>query len=154
MKATVGYIPSAECQKRNGYVEGSLVSYENQTMEFGELDSVSGSQYLNPAAFGTPEKTVHLVPKRLGNAPRYLPTTRGFALLQEDLSLIKRTDLGFREGANFEIRFDFVNLFNRTQLNAPRTVDVTSPNFGKIFYKGGTPRSIQAGIRDNKSLSG
>ena len=30
MKATVGYIPGAECQKRNGYVEGSFVSYENQ----------------------------------------------------------------------------------------------------------------------------
>lgn len=30
MKATVGYIPSAECLKRNGYVEGTFVSYENQ----------------------------------------------------------------------------------------------------------------------------
>ena len=30
MKATVGYIPNAECQKRTGHVEGTFVSYENQ----------------------------------------------------------------------------------------------------------------------------
>jgi len=126
-----------------------VLSYEKQTVEVGELDSVNGSQYLIPAAFSTPDKTAKNVPARLGDAPRWLPTTRQFALLQEDLSLIKRTDLGFREGATFEIRFDFINLFNRNRLDAPITTNVTSPSFGKIRFKTGIPRNIQAGLRIN-----
>jgi hypothetical protein len=133
----------------NPGIRPDVVSYDKQTVEVSELDSANGSQYLNPAAFGTPEKTTNNVPLRLGNSPRYLPTAREFALLQEDLSLIKRTDLGFREGATFEIRFDFINLLNRTQLDSPRNMNVTDPNFGKIFFKKANPRNIQAGLRIN-----
>jgi hypothetical protein len=123
--------------------------YDNQTVPTGELDPLAGTQYLNPDAFGTPPKTNRNVPLRFGTAPRWLPHTRGFASLQEDLSLIKRTDLGFREGANLEIRFDFINLFNRTQWSAPNS-NVASANFGKIFSKGGIdPRTVQAGLRIN-----
>ncbi|HEY2934553.1 MAG TPA: TonB-dependent receptor [Acidobacteriota bacterium] len=112
------------------------------------IDPINGSAYLNPAAFGTPPKTARNVPLRLGNAPRWLPNLRGFALYTEDLSLIKKTYLGFREGSNLEIRFDAVNIFNRTIIGGPNT-DVTSPRFGKIFGKGnaGGPRNIQLGLR-------
>jgi len=126
-----------------------LDGYDNQTVARGELDPIFGTQYLNPAAFGNPPKTNNNVPLRFGTAPRWLPHTRGFALLQEDLSLIKRTDLGFREGANLEIRFDLSNLFNRTQWSNPN-INVASANFGKVLSKGGiTPRTIQAGLRIN-----
>jgi hypothetical protein len=63
--------------------------------------------------------------------------------------LIKRTDLGFREGANFEIRFDMLNFFNRTRWSGPNT-NLDSANFGTVRSKGGLgARTIQAGLRIN-----
>jgi hypothetical protein len=140
---TGGYVDDAIF---NPGIRPDIVS-EDQTVSRGELDPINGTQYLNSSAFGTPPKTANNVPQRFGNAPRWLPRTRAFAYLQEDVSLIKRTDLGFREGANFEIRFDMLNFFNRTQWSGPNT-DVTSANFGKVFSKGGQgPRTVQLGIR-------
>jgi hypothetical protein len=87
------------------------------------------------------------VPLHLGNAPRYLSNLRNFARFGEDLSLIKRTDLGFREGMNFELRIDVVNLFNRIGICGPST-DTNDPvNFGRVFGKCGGPRNIQIGGR-------
>jgi hypothetical protein len=120
---------------------------DNQTVgSVGAVDPVNGTQYLNPEAFGAPPSTANGVPERLGNAPRHLPSTRSFAVYSEDVSLIKRTDLPFREGMNLEIRFDFTNIFNRTRNNGPDT-DLSSSDFGKFFGKGGAPRNIQAGLR-------
>jgi len=138
----------------SGYVDDALfnpgirpdVISGDQTVDPGELDPLNGTAYLNPSAFGTPPKTDKNVPLRFGTAPRWLPNTRTFTLLQEDISLIKRTDLGFREGANFEIRFDMINFFNRTRWSGPNT-DVTSSDFGRVFSKGGGPRRVQFGLR-------
>jgi hypothetical protein len=111
------------------------------------LDPVNGTPYLNPNAFGIPPHTSSNVPLRLGNAPRWMPNLRGFASLSEDFSLVKKTGLKFREGANFEIRMDATNLLNRVQFNGPST-DVTDPSsFGRIFGKGGGSRNIQLGLR-------
>lgn len=111
-----------------------------------QIDVDSGTQYLNPDAFGPPPTTDNGVPIRFGTAPRYLSQVRGFRRFDEDLSLIKRTSLGFREGANFEIRLDMTNMFNRTRIGDPVT-DVGDPNFGRIFEKFHAPRRIQAGLR-------
>jgi len=123
---------------------------DNQTVSVGDLDPVNGTQYLNPAAFALQPATDNGIPTRFGNATRYLPSTRGFAYVNEDVSLIKRTDLPFREGMNLEIRFDFINFFNRVQNGGPDT-SVDSSTFGKFFSKGGSagPRNIQAGLRIN-----
>ena len=111
------------------------------------VDPLAGSPYLNPAAFSNPPLTNRNVPIRLGNGPRWLPNLRGFAVWGEDFSVIKRTDLGFREGANIEFRADIVNLFNRVRLGDPET-ELTSPSrFGRVFGKAGGPRNIQMGIR-------
>jgi hypothetical protein len=125
-----------------------LIEGERQRFDINEerLDPDNGTQYLNPEAFGRPPKTNNNVPLRLGNGPRWLPRTRGFALLQEDVSLIKRTNLGFREGANFELRFDILNLFNRNRLGDPVN-NIVNSDFGKIFGKAGNPRTIQVGAR-------
>jgi hypothetical protein len=126
-----------------------LLGADQQIVPFsGDIDSENGTQYLNPEAFGMPPKTDNGVPVRLGNAPRILPQTRGPTIKWEDLSLIKRTPLGFREGATFEVRFDFSNLFNRALIGMPNST-VTSSNFGKYFSKGGGPRNIQVGLRFN-----
>ena len=99
--------------------------------------------------FGNPARTSRNVPIEFGSASRFLPDLRGFAILSEDFSLIKRTDLGFREGTNFEIRLDAVNVLNRVRLGHPRTNINDPTNFGKIFEKAGGPRNIQIGLRLN-----
>jgi hypothetical protein len=111
-------------------------------------DPDAGSPYLNPQAFATPPKTDSNVPLRLGNGPRYLPNLRGFAQFGEDFSLIKKTNLAFREGAFFELRIDATNFFNRNGIADPNT-DVSDPDsFGKVFGKGASgPRTIQFGAR-------
>jgi len=110
-------------------------------------DPENGTAYLNPAAFGPAPVTANNVPLRFGNAPRYLSNLRGFARYGEDFSLVKRTDLPFREGMNLEFRFDFTNLFNRIGICNPST-DANDPtSFGKVYGKCGGPRNIQMGAR-------
>jgi Carboxypeptidase regulatory-like domain/TonB dependent receptor len=106
-----------------------------------------GTPYLNPAAFAPPPLTPGNVPLHLGNAPRYLSNLRNFARYGENLSLIKRTDLGFREGMNFELRIDVINLFNRIGICNPSTDTNDQVNFGRVFGKCGGPRNIQIGGR-------
>ena len=115
-----------------------------------DTNITAGQQYLNPAAFGNPPRTIGgNVPIRFGNASRFLPDLRGFAIWSEDFAIVKRTDLGIREGTSFEIRADMINVFNRVRLGNPRT-DRNNPNdFGKIFEKAGGPRNIQIGLRLN-----
>ncbi len=125
---------------------GPTYSSDNQTVSMGALDPQLGTQYLNPDAFASPPATANGVPLRLGDAPRWLPSTRDFAQYNEDVSLIKRTDLPFREGMNLEIRFDMTNIFNRTRYSGPNT-NVSSGNFGKVYGKTGGPRNIQGGLR-------
>jgi len=51
------------------------------------------------------------------------------------------------EGANFEIRMDAINVFNRVRIE-DRNTDVSDPtSFGQIYGKTGTPRIIQLGLR-------
>jgi len=120
---------------------------DQQTLgSFTDVDVVRGTQYLNPAAFKTPTLTSKRVPTHMGTAPRFLPNVRGFSRYGEDFSFIKKTDLGFREGAFFEIRIDAINIFNRIGLGAPIT-DVGNANFGKVFNKAGGPRTMQIGAR-------
>ncbi len=119
-----------------------VISYDLST-----VDPNNGTPVLNPAAFGNPPMTDLNVPIRFGTAPRHLPDLRGFMVRSEDFSLIKRTALGFREGANFELRLDAVNIFNRVQFNDPNTNANDPQSFGRTYGKGGGPRTLQLGLR-------
>jgi hypothetical protein len=126
-----------------------LLGPDQQKVSFsGDVDSENGTQYLNPEAFGLPPKTDRGTALRFGTAPRVLPQTRAPWNAYEDFSLIKRTTLGFREGATIEIRFDFINLLNRTNFPQPNNW-VISPRFGKFYNKSGPPRTFQVGLRVN-----
>jgi hypothetical protein len=115
-----------------------------------QVDRLNGTPYLNPAAFAAlPKHPGTNIPTQLGNAPRFLPGVRGFARFSEDFSLIKRNYLGFREDLSLEIRIDVVNLFNRAWFNNPETNINDLDRFGKVFGKGGGPRTIQGGLRVN-----
>ena len=115
----------------------------------GGVDSADGTRYLNRDAFAQPPGTPNGVALQLGNAPRFLPNVRGPALYSEDFSIIKRTPLKFREGANFEFRADISNLFNRAGRGNPAT-DISDPStFGRIFGARFGPRSFQLAARIN-----
>src|SRR5262245_11631835 len=135
----------------NGGWRGDVVlPRDQQTLATpSTVDPTNGTQYLNTAAFANPPRTSLNVPTRLGNAPRYLPDLRGFAIWSEDFSMIKQFALGFREGTSVELRMDALNVFNRVRMGDPST-NVNDPqNFGKIFGKNGGPRNIQIGLRLN-----
>jgi len=100
-----------------------------------------GTPYLNVNAWSQP------APFTLGNGSRTEPNLRGFPLLNEDLSFIKRTYV--KESVNVELRAEFFNLFNRVIFNDPGT-DTTDPiNFGRSFGQANVPRHIQFGLKIN-----
>jgi hypothetical protein len=111
-------------------------------------DRANGTPYLNSAAWGPVPTTENNVALRLGTGVRFEPNLRGFSGGGEDFSLIKRTRLPFiNEAANFEIRADILNLFNRTWISDPNTDIGTPEEFGRIFSKYGGGRTIQLGAR-------
>ena len=114
------------------------------------VDSANGTPYLNPAAFAAPPSTANGVALALGNAPRFLPNVRGPAWYDENFSIIKRIPLKFRESANFELRADIFNIFNRAGRGDP-SHDFSDPStFGRIFgVAHTTPRVVQVAARIN-----
>ncbi len=105
-----------------------------------------GSLYLNPAAFAQIPRSPNGVPVRLGTAPRILPNVRGPARVSEDFGIRKR--FNFTETANFEVRGDFFNVFNRAGRGNPGT-NITNPLFGKITGPAYGPRNVQVEARVN-----
>jgi hypothetical protein len=88
------------------------------------LTGETGDVLLNRAAFATP------APFQFGSFSPYASWLRGFGFAGEDFSVLKRVPIG--EARFAEIRADFFNAFNRTNLTAP-VVDLTSANFGRTF---------------------
>jgi hypothetical protein len=105
-----------------------------------------GGLYLNPAAFAQIPRSPNGVPLRLGTAPRILPNVRGPARVGEDIGIRKR--FNFTETANFEVRGDFFNAFNRAGRGNPVT-NITNPLFGKITGPAYGPRNLQVEARIN-----
>jgi hypothetical protein len=145
--------PDTSALFNNGFYVDTLMSRGLQVIgtKPSDPDRGEGSPYLNPGAWGAVPVTDNNVPLRLGNGVNTQPNLRGFAQNSEQLSLIKRTRLPFNETTNFELRADFINPFNRTNILDPET-DIGDPErFGRVFGKGnpGGPRTIQLGLRIN-----
>jgi len=94
--------------------------------------------YLNPAAFSQP------APFTYGNAPQTLDI-RGFANLNENFSIIKRTYFAGESGANLEIRFETFNAFNRHRWTGI-AANLSAPGFGTITSVSGG-RTAQLGAK-------
>jgi hypothetical protein len=133
----------------SGFYADTLLSRDKQILGTKPSDPNrgDGTPYLNPAAWGMSPVTDNNVAIRLPTGVRNQPNLRGFARSGEQLSLIKRTRLPFREGANFEIRADISNPLNRTWISDPETDISDSERFGRVFNKYGGGRTIQLGLR-------
>lgn len=103
--------------------------------------AAGGTPYLNISAWSQP------APFTLGTGSRTEPSLRGFPLMNEDFSLIKRTYIN--ETANVEFRAEFFNLFNRVIFGNPATNTNDPINFGRSFSQANTPRIIQFGLKVN-----
>jgi len=112
----------------------------------GPVNSIDGTQYLNPAAFASPpvDPEWEYYAQRWGTSSRFLPYTRGPGFQSEDVGLLKDTKITER----FILRFraDFFNFLNRTGRGDPDT-GVTSDTFGKIFGVAQGPRQIMLSLR-------
>ena len=118
-----------------------------QTVSSHGLDTVNGTQYLNPAAFATPPLSPgNGFALRFGNSPGFLPHTRGPRHSNEDFGIIKNTRLSERVAVQF--RADMFNVFNRVGRGNPDTC-VDCGSFGVIFDPGNGPRVIQLALRLN-----
>ncbi len=144
-----GSSPDTGALFNSGFYADTLLSRDKQIIGSKPSDPnrSDGTPYLNPAAWGASPVTDNNVAIRLPNGPRYQPNLRGFAQSGEQISIIKRTPLPFREGANFEIRADISNPLNRTWIADPETYVDDPSRFGRVFDKYGGGRTVQLGAR-------
>jgi len=119
----------------------------------------------DPNALGAAGSTLNLAawslpaPFTLGNAPVTNGGIRRFPYFNEDISLVKQTNI--TERVNVELRADFLNIFNRTLFGFDQGGDqygstlqgttITSglAGFGHISGQGNFPREIQFGLKIN-----
>ena len=109
----------------------------------------AGSIY-NANAWTTPAKYT------FGNAPRTDGDIRSFFYSNEDVSVLKRTNISDR--VNVEFRADFLNIFNRTVFGFDQGGDqygsilggnALAFGFGRVGQQGNYPREIQFGLKIN-----
>jgi hypothetical protein len=100
-------------------------------------------------------------PWTFGGAPRMDGSARRFGYHNEDISLIKRTQIN--ERVNVEIRGDFLNIFNRTVFGFDQGGDqygsilggnsigggTAISSFGHVTGQSNFPREIQFGLKIN-----
>ncbi len=96
-------------------------------------------RYLNMSAFA------NSAPYTFGTAGIMIPQVRGFPILNEDLSLLKRTTI--TEGNYLELRVEAFNIFNRVQFRNP-SASVNDPaNFGRIASQANLASRVQLGLK-------
>ena len=113
----------------------NVISGVNQKANFGgKFDPGAGDRYLNLAAFAEPGNAI-------GNAPFPLSEVRGFGIVKEHVGVIKTFNI--TERVQFDFRFEFFNVFNRTHLGNPNG-NVSDPvAFGTIGSQANSPRTAQ-----------
>jgi hypothetical protein len=117
---------------------GAIVSssFSKSNFNFANTNSASNT-YLNKSLFSDPEAYT------LGTAAHYYTQARDFGTINEDVGLQKNHV--FAEKFRFQIRAEFLNLFNRSTLGGVVT-DFRSSNFGQVTSISGY-RSVQLGVR-------
>ena len=80
-----------------------------------------------------------------GNIPRVTGEVRTQPYLNEDISLLKTTNI--REGVDFVLKGEFLNAFNRHQFAAPGDLNPVDSNFGIATGTIAPPRNLQVTAR-------
>ncbi len=111
-------------------------NFDMNKFEYSTASSPNNT-YLNKSLFSAPAALT------LGTSAPRLAQIRPFGIVNEDVSLYKNFTIA--EKIKFQLRADFLDVFNRYQLGAPNT-DVTNPLFGQITSVNGN-RTVQLGAR-------
>jgi hypothetical protein len=111
-------------------------SFDKSNFNYANTSSPSNT-YLNKLLFSDPAAFT------LGTSAVRYSQIRGFGTISEDGGLLKNFRVA--EKYRFQIRAEFLNMFNRHQLGGPNTT-ITNANFGQITSVSGN-RSIQIGAR-------
>jgi len=106
----------------------------NTTKQFST--GTDDNYWFNPKAFANPAAGT------FGNSTRNILRNPGDQ--QWDIALFKNFVL--RGAHRLQFRAEVFNFINHPNLSGPNT-DITSPNFGRVVTKGGTPRDIQLALR-------
>ncbi len=133
----IGVTRNAPLPISNGNNRPLITTYNWKTAYSGSFDP-NVDTYLSAAAF--PVQTAGL----LGNATRYNPLVRGFAGLNENISLAK--SFHFRERLRLDFRAEAFNLLNRTVFSNP-TTNLNSSSFGIVSGQANAPRQMQAALK-------
>jgi hypothetical protein len=105
------------------YNNGAPVAFHDQVAEVNNLNSQPGNN----------------LPYALGDTPR-VTGIRMPAWMNEDFSLLKETPIS--HGVTFEMKFDFLNAFNRHLFGAPDT-NPADFSYGIPTYTANNSREIQ-----------
>jgi hypothetical protein len=112
-----------------GNILNSTVNCNSCSRSLGELNKTASNFGGVPGYFSAEDlaKFSQPAPGELGNTGRNFFTGPG--AWNVDMALLKRTK--FTEKANFELRFEFFNVFNHVNFLAPTAI-LTSTTFGRI----------------------
>ena len=110
--------------------------FDQSSFQLSNLNSPNNT-YLNKAMFSDP------APLTLGASAFRLVQVRGRGTVNEDLGVQKNARIG--EKLRFQIRAEFLNLFNRHVVGGVNT-SITSPLFGQATSVSGN-RQAQVGMR-------
>lgn len=121
---TNSFFNGSDTNGAGAYASHSVpVAFHDQVAAVNNLNSQPGNNF----------------PYTLGNTPR-VTGIRMPAWMDEDFSLIKDTPI--KENLNFELKFEFLNAFNRHLFGSP-DVNPADYTFGIPTYTANGPRNIQ-----------
>ena len=149
--------PMPAVHAANGY-PGWSQTYANVTATGGALSNHfkkldlanlydSSNQYFSPAAFH--DQTLSTSDPQygtFGNQQPYLSNWRGWAIYNEDLSIVKHFGFGNDERYKVSIRAEFYDVLNRHYWGAPSSYSTNSAYFGNVTSVSGN-RTGQFGAR-------
>jgi hypothetical protein len=116
--------------------EMKVANYDQGAFNFANT-AATANTYVNKSLFSDPAALT------LGTSAVRYGQVRGFGTTSEDFGLLK--NFRFSERSRFQIRGEFLNLFNRHVLGGINTT-ISSPLFGQVTSVSGN-RTIQVGMR-------
>lgn len=123
---------------RADLVAGKKLGNSFKKLNLNNLSDTS-NQFFDPTAFANPANG------SLGNSPFIYNNWRGWASLNENLSILKHFNFGESGRYSASIRCEFYDVFNRHQYSSPDE-NMSSPYFGQVTGVSGN-RTAQYGAR-------
>ncbi len=135
------------------YSRNDSQSLKSANYQSGKINPLIASEnnFFNTAAFIDPNLAAANapptapIPYTFGNIPRVTGEVRTQPYFNEDISVLKTTNI--RSGVDFVLKGEFLNAFNRHQFAAPGDLNPTDANFGIATGTIAPPGNLQVTAR-------